>query len=176
MDVELMTLGYLMSGPKTGYRMKSIAGKMMLFYNVSLNQIYPTLRKLEEAGYIKKEIVVQLGKPNKHMYSVTDEGRVFFKNKMLAPAVWMDINFPFLVKALYFRFLEDDDVDQEFEKEIMALEEQLTDLEESGENVSTQADDHGVFIYNTALFILRGLKDNYQRELDRRKSRRTNGS
>ena len=38
MDVELMTLGFLMSGPKTGYRLKAISSKMMMFYS-SINQL-----------------------------------------------------------------------------------------------------------------------------------------
>ncbi len=49
MDVELITLGFLMSGPKSGYRLQSIAQNMMLLYRVTLNQVYPALRKLEKA-------------------------------------------------------------------------------------------------------------------------------
>ena len=82
MDVELMTLGFLLSGPKSGYRLKAICGKMMMFYNVTLNQIYPTLRKLEEAGHVSKKIVIQTGRPNKHLYSITPRGKNYFLEKL----------------------------------------------------------------------------------------------
>ena len=42
--------------------------------------IYPTLRQLENEGKIKKEVVMQEGKPNKKMYFITDEGVKNFIN------------------------------------------------------------------------------------------------
>jgi hypothetical protein len=80
MDIELMILGFLMSGPKTGYRLKAISGKLIMFYSITLNKIYPVLRKLEGSGYIKKEIVFQTGKPNKHLYSLTPARDIFSKS------------------------------------------------------------------------------------------------
>ncbi|MEI8282982.1 MAG: helix-turn-helix transcriptional regulator [Armatimonadota bacterium] len=40
-------------------------------------QLYPALRKLEEAGYVVGEWVMQEGKPNRRVYSITDEGGKF---------------------------------------------------------------------------------------------------
>ena len=170
-DVELMTLGFLMSGPKTGYRLKSIAGKMMLFYNISLNQNYPTLRKLEEAGYVEKKIVIQTGKPNKNVYSLTHSGKDHFMEKITDPPEPIEYRLPFLIRVFFYRFLEDEQKLIEFEKEIQSIDEQLAALERMGPNVETQADEEGKFGWDTAVFFLSALRDWYQQELERRKRR-----
>ena len=54
MDTDQVILGLLMSGPKSGYKIKNITGKLMMAYNLSLNQIYPALRKLEAGGLYKR--------------------------------------------------------------------------------------------------------------------------
>ena len=168
MDVELMTLGFLISGPKTGYRLKNIAGKMMLFYNISLNQIYPTLRKLEDAGYVTKEVVIQTGKPNKHLYHVTDKGKEYFKKRLTGPPTPMEYNLDFLVKSFFFRFLDKNLIIDQFTKEIASLEEQLEDLSEMRENVEKHADENGRFAYETAVRLVRTLRDCYQEEMEKR--------
>jgi DNA-binding PadR family transcriptional regulator len=47
METDQIVLGLLMSGPKSGYRIKNITGKLMMAYNLTINQIYPALRRLE---------------------------------------------------------------------------------------------------------------------------------
>ena len=167
MDVELMTLGFLMSGPKTGYRLKAISGKMMMFYSITLNQIYPALRKLEEAGYIRKEVIFQTGKPNKHLYSPTKQGRAYFLEKITGPPAPVDMNLPFLARAFFFRFLEGNQIANELDKEIQSLEEQLGDLKEARPNVETQADTHGRFVYNTTVLLLQTMRDAVAQELEK---------
>ena len=128
MDIELMILGFLMSGPKTGYRLKAISGKLIMFYSITLNKIYPALRKLEAGGYIQKEIVFQTGKPNKHLYSLTQPGKEYFFEKLQEPPPPIDVGNPFFVKSFFFRFLDEAQVVAEFEKEIHSMEETLGDL------------------------------------------------
>ncbi|HOK07490.1 MAG TPA: PadR family transcriptional regulator [Syntrophales bacterium] len=173
MDFELMTLGYLLSGPKTGYRMQEIAGKMMLNYNLSLNQVYPTLRKLEEKGFVKKEVVIQTGRPNKNVYTITEAGKEHFLHRITAPPVPFDYVLPFLVRVLFFRHLTQEQIINEFEKEICSLQEQIDDLEAMEERVEEKADRDGKFAYRTALHLLVTLRDWYREELGRRKEGRT---
>jgi DNA-binding PadR family transcriptional regulator len=165
-----MTLGFLMSGPKSGYKLKNISGKMMLFYSISLNQIYPILRKLEEAGYVRKEIVIQTGKPNKNLYSLTEAGKKYFIQKMTAPAVPFEYDLDFLVRAVFFRFLDSGSIIKQFEEEIYSLEEQLEELEQMEDTVNRTADIHGKFSYRTAVYMLRSLIEWYKKELQSRKN------
>ena len=106
MDIELMILGFLMSGPKTGYRLKTISGKLIMFYSITLNKIYPVLRKLEGKGHIKKEIVFQTGKPNKHLYSLTPSVQDIFFRKTHGTAGPHRFGRPLPDQSLFFSFPE----------------------------------------------------------------------
>ncbi len=67
MDTDQIILGFLMSGPKSGYKIKNITGRLMMAYNLSLNQIYPALRSRGN-GPGAQGSVIQTGKPNKHVF------------------------------------------------------------------------------------------------------------
>lgn len=170
MDVELMALGFLMSGPKTGYQMQKIAGKLLLNYNLSLNQIYPTLRKFEASGLVRKETVLQSDRPNKNVYSLTDRGRQFFLERVSGPPAPLDYRLDFLARVFFFRFLEPEQRLRELEKEINSLDEQLDDLRSMDEATRQNADQFGRFAYLTAIHMLQCLRDWYQAELDGKKA------
>ena len=158
MDIELMILGFLMSGPKTGYRLKAISGKLIMFYSITLNKIYPALRKLEGGGYIKKEIVFQTGKPNKHLYSLTPAGKEYFFEKLSEPSVAVELGNPFFVKSFFFRFLNKEQIAAEFKREIESIEETLGDLKSLKKTVESRADEHGQFIYRTTIMLLETMQ------------------
>ncbi len=168
MDFELVTLGFLNSSPKTGYRMQEIAGKMMLNFNVSLNQVYPTLRKLEEQGIVKKETVIQTARPNKNVYSITEAGRDYFFQRITGPHEPFDYILDFLLRVIFFRFLSQEQVISEFEKEISSLQEQIDDLEMMESKVNEKADEYGQFCYRTALHLLVTLRDWYSKALEQK--------
>lgn len=168
----MMILGFLMSGPKTGYRLKAISGKLIMFYSITLNKIYPVLRRMEGRGYIKKEIVFQTGKPNKHLYSLTQSGKEYFFEKLKEPPAPIDMGKPFFVKSFFFRFLDEEHVAAEFEKEIQSIEEALGDLKNLKDTVEEQADEHGQFIYRTTVLLLETTKKAYLEELSRRRRRK----
>lgn len=171
MDTEGIILGFLMSGPKTGYQIKTIAGKMTTSYNLSLNQIYPALRKIEAAGLVKKEVVFQTGKPNKHVYSITDKGRLSFHEAISAPSMPFDYQLDFLTRAFFFRFLPEEEIMTRFEEEIDSLEEQLHDLEQIRATAEAKADENGRFVYNTIVAMIQMLRDGYVQERARRMSK-----
>ncbi|MFH1135391.1 MAG: PadR family transcriptional regulator [Pseudomonadota bacterium] len=165
MSMELITLGFLMSGAKTGYKLQGIANNMMPFYSVSHNQVYPVLRKLEKAGHVEKEVVFQTGKPNKNLFRLTDRGREYFYKKLTDAPAPLDIYLPFLIRFFFFRFLEEGQVERELEKEVKALGEQLRDLRAVEPVVDEHADENGDFIFRTAAFMVGALRDWYEREL-----------
>jgi len=169
METDMMILGFLMSGPKTGYKIKNITGKMMIAYNLSLNQIYPALRKLETANLVKKEVVFQTGKPNKHVYTITDEGKSLFRQSLVGSPNPIDYDLDFLVKLFFFRFLDEESILRQFEREIISLDEQLEDFEQVKPVVDQEGTDDGRFIYSTIVSFLQLLRERYSAELERRK-------
>jgi DNA-binding PadR family transcriptional regulator len=169
MDTDQMILGFLMSGPKSGYKIKNITGKLMMAYNLSLNQIYPALRKLESTDLVRKEVVFQTGKPNKHVYSITENGRKEFLKALTSPPSPVDYQLDFLTRAFYFRFLDEEEVIGQFETEISSLEEQLEDLSQIKDDAEHLADENGQFIYGTIVKLIEMLRDVYRAELEERK-------
>ncbi len=71
-------LGVLQHEPGYGYeiakRIRELSDDMFKYGEA---QLYPALRKLEENGFVTAEWVVQEGKPNRRVYSITDEGGTF---------------------------------------------------------------------------------------------------
>jgi len=168
-DVQLMILGFLSSGAKTGYRLNQVFGNLMLYYAVGLNQIYPVLKTLEAQGLVEKEVVFQVGKPSKNVYSITTAGQAYLIEKLNGPAVPMDYHLPFLQRVFFFRFLNRDQVLEAFQSEICSIDEQINTLEEMEDTVKERADANGEFAYRTALHFLKSLADWYKTEYSKRR-------
>jgi DNA-binding PadR family transcriptional regulator len=65
----------LADGPLTGYDLaKTFSQSIGFFWHADHQQIYRVLRRLEENGLVTDELVVQQGRPNKRVYSITSAG------------------------------------------------------------------------------------------------------
>ena len=74
----------LLDGEMTGYELaRSFDTNVGFFWKASHQQIYQELHKLEEAGLITGESVVQTSRPNKNPYTLTEAG-------LAAIEVWME--------------------------------------------------------------------------------------
>jgi PadR family transcriptional regulator, regulatory protein AphA len=68
-------LGILSLGPISGYDIKKVFQRSVAnFWNESYGQIYPLLRTLVAEGLATRSIEKQLGKPDRHIYAITDKG------------------------------------------------------------------------------------------------------
>lgn len=66
----------LADGPLTGYDLaKTFSQSIGFFWRADHQQIYRVLRQLKERGLVTDELVVQEGRPNKKVYSITAQGR-----------------------------------------------------------------------------------------------------
>lgn len=62
--------------PLTGYDLaKAFNQTIGFFWHADHQQIYRVLRQLKDAGLVDDELVVQQGRPNKKVYSITGAGR-----------------------------------------------------------------------------------------------------
>lgn len=69
-------LGILSLGPHTGYDIKQhMEQSTSYFWNENYGQIYPSLAELLDRKDIAVEVIRQKGKPDKKLYSITDQGR-----------------------------------------------------------------------------------------------------
>ena len=76
MSLRHALLGFLNYGPMTGYELKkSFDVSIAHFWNAELSQIYPTLKQLEAEGLVEMEVRVQTERPNRKVYSISEDGR-----------------------------------------------------------------------------------------------------
>lgn len=102
MDVKTIILGFLNEREMSGYDIKhAFSNCIGFFYDASFGAIYPALRKLEEEGLVTKQEIVQSGKPNKILYSITDSGRKLFHQEMISPIVPPVLRSDLLVKIFF---------------------------------------------------------------------------
>jgi len=80
-------LGLLRYHDSTGYELaKKFEDSLNNFWHAQASQIYRELNRLEEKGFVASTSVVQQGKPNKRVYSITDAGREEFMQWTVTPA------------------------------------------------------------------------------------------
>jgi DNA-binding PadR family transcriptional regulator len=76
MSLSYALLALLLDRPSSGYELnKAFEGSIGCFWKASHQQIYRELGKLEELGWVNAELVPQVGKPDKKIYSVNALGR-----------------------------------------------------------------------------------------------------
>ncbi|MNO23274.1 Transcriptional regulator PadR-like family protein [compost metagenome] len=102
MKIQGVILGILNSGPHSGYEIKrQFEERFSFFFNASYGSIYPTLSKLEKDNLITKITVRQDGKPNKHVYTISESGIDLFNEYLNAP-MELDMFLSDFLTHLYF--------------------------------------------------------------------------
>lgn len=80
-------LGLLNYGAMTGYELSAaFEDSLSFFWQAKSSQIYRELNSMEKAGWLTSEHIIQTDKPNKRLYSITDEGRAELQNWLANPS------------------------------------------------------------------------------------------
>ena len=108
MFIEISILSRLMNAPSYGYEIRKKTAEILgPYYSINNNQLYPTLRSLEKNGFITKEIEVQEGKPNRHIYSITESGiSRFYELLRTFPDEYAADENEYLLRVGYFDILD----------------------------------------------------------------------
>ncbi|WP_019420416.1 PadR family transcriptional regulator [Paenibacillus sp. OSY-SE] len=102
MQAKDIVLGLLMQGPKSGYDIKQeYEIELSHFFDASYGSVYPALKQLEKSGMIVKETVMQEGKPDKHLFTITDLGEQQFQQYLASP-IQADFYRSDILARLYF--------------------------------------------------------------------------
>ena len=92
-------LACLTERPMTGYELaKTFDSSIGFFWKADHQQIYRELSKLRDRGYIQGREVVQSGKPNKLVYTLTAEGRTALRHWAARPSTPASIKDDLLVR------------------------------------------------------------------------------
>jgi PadR family transcriptional regulator, regulatory protein AphA len=94
-------LGLLRKGPKSGYEIKSVVDRSTrFFWAASYGQIYPELRRLDDAGLIEGESTPQGGR-KRTVYKLTADGRRELRRWLDEPPQVFEIRDEGLLKLFF---------------------------------------------------------------------------
>ena len=79
-------MGILSMGPMSGYDIKKkFEQSLSYFWSESYGQIYPILKKLAQQELATRSIERHEGKPDRHIYALTDKGQKALQDWMIQP-------------------------------------------------------------------------------------------
>jgi PadR family transcriptional regulator, regulatory protein AphA len=82
-------LGILTIAPMSGYDLKKFTEKSMnYFWNENYAWIYPTLKQLEQEGLVVSSQEKQEGRPDRHLYTLTEQGRAELRRWLGEPTAF----------------------------------------------------------------------------------------
>lgn len=95
-------LGLLNYGEMTGYEiMETFRDSLNYFWDAKTSQIYRELQGLERNGWVSKTVVLQSGKPDKNVYSITTEGREELLRWLADEDLGLRVKTPLLMKVFF---------------------------------------------------------------------------
>src|SRR5215472_2402832 len=105
---EIVILAMLHQGPRHGYEIKKdverALGGMVPLNNKTL---YLTLKRFEEMGAVTRQVIPQEGKPNRHLYQLTERGIELLQASVRDfPAEHADNDAEFFTRVSFFDLLE----------------------------------------------------------------------
>lgn len=128
MDVKTVCLGALTLGDATGYEIRKMfeEGPFQHFTDAGFGSIYPALNKLHGEGLVTCEEQSQSGRPDKKVYSITQNGRTSFAQAIRKAPDPDKFRSDFLLCLFFEHFLPQDlvagAVDQHIERYRAKLE------------------------------------------------------
>ena len=141
--LKYMLLGALMDRSLHGYKLKSIGFKRIFDdFGINDGQLYPLLKKLEQANLIEKSIEHQKGAPSRHVYSITDAGREDFQ-QWLESSEGEEKSFrydffrkdTFFIRCNYFQYLDRETATAKIKQQIDTVEKTIADLQKARESM-----------------------------------------
>ncbi len=95
-------LGLINYHEMTGYEiMETFRDSLNYFWKAQTSQIYRELQVLEKEKWVAKEVVPQQGKPDKNIFSITEEGRCELLRWLSDGDLGMSVRTPVLMKVFF---------------------------------------------------------------------------
>ena len=95
-------LGLLNYGSMTGYEIdKAFKDSLSYFWNAQTSQIYRELQTIKKNGWATDEVVVQTGKPDKKVFSITQSGKEELNRWLVEDNTEFTTRIPILMKTFF---------------------------------------------------------------------------
>jgi DNA-binding PadR family transcriptional regulator len=108
MYVDILILAHLIKQPAHGYEIKKRVGQTLgSGFALNNNLLYPALRRFEESGAVVREVERHEGRPDRHIYRITDRGEEMLQSLLcdFPPDLARDES-EFLVRVAFFDLLD----------------------------------------------------------------------
>lgn len=108
MDIGILILSQLIQGDKHGYEIKKNINLVMnRNKSINNNSLYPKLKQLQAEGIIQKTVIEQAKRPDRFLYSITEDGEQKFKDLLenLSPEL-ITSDEDFYLRLAFFDLLE----------------------------------------------------------------------
>jgi DNA-binding PadR family transcriptional regulator len=128
---EILILAMLWQGPRHGYDIKKdvdrALGGMVTLNNKTL---YLALKHFEESGAVTRQVIPQEGKPNRHLYQLTERGIELLQAYLRDfPASQAGSDAEFFTRVAFFDLLEAEEREAILSKRLAYLEGCLSYLQ-----------------------------------------------
>lgn len=95
-------LGLLNYRELTGYEiMETFRDSLNFFWSAQTSQIYRELQGMEKTGWVSKTLVPQKGKPDKNVYSITENGKQELLRWLADDNLGLSSKTPILMKVFF---------------------------------------------------------------------------
>ncbi len=161
MNTQSLILAILNFGDATGYEIKkqSSEGAFSFFVDISYGTIYPTLSRLEAEGLVVGRSESQSGKPDKKVYSITEQGRKEFIRMLDVVPQRDKFKSEFLLVSMCADLCSQTTIRRAIDKQIQDTEEVLQIIEDmrgecEGDPASQWVTNYGIHVKKAALEYL----------------------
>ncbi|MFD0915718.1 helix-turn-helix transcriptional regulator [Pseudahrensia aquimaris] len=143
MNVRTLCLAILNLGDSTGYEIRKLSteGHFTHFVDASYGSIYPALNKLEVDGMVTSREEIQVGKPARKVYSITDQGRAAFAEALTRPVGKDVFKSEFLLLAMNAEIMDPAHVVRAINAQIDYLTSELAIIDEAQGSVDMEGAD-----------------------------------
>jgi DNA-binding PadR family transcriptional regulator len=125
-SLEHAILGFLSYRPLSGYDLKKFFDETVRhFWSAPQSQIYRTLARMAETGWVEMEHVEQKDRPDRKVYHITDEGLDELRRWLVTPLDLPAIRHKWLVQVFFADQLSDEETVALFEAHAEKLRQKL---------------------------------------------------
>lgn len=127
MNVRTLCLSILFFEDATGYEIRKLSteGRFSHFVDASFGSIYPALGRLEKDGLVTSREEIQIGKPARKIFSITDNGRQAFVEELSAPPSQDVFRSEFLMIGMCAELLDENRISAAIDTRIEQLTAEL---------------------------------------------------
>ena len=129
MSLEHAILGFLKDRPRSGYDLKTVFDMTVRhFWPADQSQIYRTLARLADQGWIETEIIKQKRRLDQKIYHLTKKGNEELLRWLKTPLAIKTVRLPKLIQIFFASYLSDDDAVKCFERFVDFYRRTIEDL------------------------------------------------